>query len=745
MRSVCDAVDYAHRNLVVHRDLKPGNILVDASGRVKLLDFGIAKLLEAESGDRTRAGERMMTPEYASPEQITGEPVTVASDVYALGVLLYRVLTHHSPYGDALETSREIEQAILDSAPIRPSQAVAATDQSAIATHRLVGDLDNIVLKCLHKDPEQRYASARELAAEITRYLGNEPIVARGDSLAYRLRKFLQRHTKPVLAASLAAIMLVALIGYYTLRLAKERDRAQLAAAEAREVSDFMARVFDQASPHVAMGQQATATQLLDGAVNEIAQLNNQPQLQSQLLHIMGKSYTPLGAPGKSLPLLEQSLRLKEQTDPTDRLGTAEILNTLAETHRGLNQFDQSIDYRKRSLKLYRDHHGEQHPDIARVLGRLGVTLNSARRNEEALLVLDEAMAIKLRSSAEPDDVLLDIMGASAVALDSLGRYSEAVDMNQRAIVASEQVLGELAPNTIIRKSNLGLVYRRLWRLEEALAQFTEVAQRGRLVWPDGHSQRIRTEHLIATSAQKLGQFDSALAAHQRVAEQIALSEEQGGSAPLHHYGMGLWQLEMGHYDRADAAFQKAIAVAASTNDRYMHVVATIFQGLTKSSQEDYATAEVLLRQAQQEHSVIIRAHAQRNDWALASVLSHQGKFSEADQLFAATLAQMRQGLGQDSPALLEVSVAAIAHYRRSGQLDRAFALADQAHLIGKNALPEDNWIAAVVRAELAYTLDAMGDLEQAQEQANQAYQALLKTFPIQHPQLMSLAQLLSS
>ena len=347
-----------------------------------------------------------------------GSEMCIRDSVYALGVLLYRILTHQSPYGDCHETPREIEQAILDSAPTRPSQALETEVRSLITSQSLVGDLDNIVLRCLHKDANQRYASARELAAELTRFLRNEPVLARGDSVAYRLRKFTQRHTKPVFAATLSLLFLIALMAYYTHRLAAERDRAQLAAAQAQAVSDFMTRVFDQASPHVAMGQQATAGQLLDGAVGAIEQLSDQPRLQSQLLHIMGKSYTPLGAPGKSLPLLERALELKQQSDPADRLGTAEILNTLAETHRGLNQFDESIAFRQRSLELYRELRGAQHADVARVLSRLGATLNSAQRNEEALLALNEAMAIKVQHGTGPDDVLLDIMGVSAVALD---------------------------------------------------------------------------------------------------------------------------------------------------------------------------------------------------------------------------------------------------------------------------------------------------------------------------------------
>ena len=200
---ICDAAQYAHRNLVVHRDLKPSNILVDAAGHVKLLDFGIAKLLAEEqagaAAESTRTLLRAFTPEYAAPEQLLGEPVTTATDVYSLGVLLYELLTGERPYPATRSGVARFEQAILEHDPARPSSRSATRERA----RRLSGDLDWIVLKALQKEPERRYASAEALATDVRRHLRGLPVTARRDTLRYRASKFVRRHRLAAAAAAL--------------------------------------------------------------------------------------------------------------------------------------------------------------------------------------------------------------------------------------------------------------------------------------------------------------------------------------------------------------------------------------------------------------------------------------------------------------------------------------------------------------------------------------------------------------
>jgi eukaryotic-like serine/threonine-protein kinase len=238
-RAVCSAVSYAHQNLVVHRDLKPSNILVTESGEVRLLDFGIAKLLsDAEAGgvDMTITVLRVMTPEYASPEQIKGEPITTLSDVYSLGVCLYELLTGARPYKLTRKTSEELSKAICEQEPERPSTAVAKGDGSsklhAPSSKLLRGDLDNIVLMALRKEPARRYASVEQFSEDIRRHLENLPVRARKDTAAYRASKFMQRHKLGVVAAALVALTLI--VGSITTAWQAHQARLEKAKAEQR-------------------------------------------------------------------------------------------------------------------------------------------------------------------------------------------------------------------------------------------------------------------------------------------------------------------------------------------------------------------------------------------------------------------------------------------------------------------------------------------------------------------------------
>ena len=277
---VCEAVAYAHRNLVVHRDLKPSNILVDADGCVKLLDFGIAKLLaegtEGSQPQATRTLFRVMTPEYAAPEQVRGDPVTTATDVYALGVLLYELVTGRRPYRVERSAPSEWERAVLEQEPIRPSARVSTRPEAAGSEgrekaaltglqprqlrRRLRGDLDRIILKALQKEPERRYSSAEALASDIRRHLEGLPVSAHGDALTYRARKFVRRHRVGVAAAGL---VFIALIGALVATSWQAR-RAEREARKAEAVKDFLKSLFSASDPALAQGKQRTATQLLD-------------------------------------------------------------------------------------------------------------------------------------------------------------------------------------------------------------------------------------------------------------------------------------------------------------------------------------------------------------------------------------------------------------------------------------------------------------------------------------------------
>jgi serine/threonine protein kinase len=340
---ICGAVQYAHQNLIIHRDLKPANILVTADGTVKLLDFGIAKLLNHGNGSNTvseltRMNERLLTPEYASPEQIIGGAVTTASDVYSLGIVLYRLLTGLRPYDLSGVTSQlEMERSICVADPPRPSLnlqramlsgpvegeptvavlALARSMSPERLRRRLVGDIDAIVMRALRKEPQHRYSSVERLVADIRHYLENEPVQARQGNWVYYTQRFVRRHTTAVAASAGFLIFLTGVAIVMSIQrqsIAAALERATHDRERAEQVSEFMLDVFSAADPFVNAGKEPTARALLDQAARNIqGDLSQQPEVRARLLEAIGRSYRRMGQPGRAVAYLQDSLRLQRQ------------------------------------------------------------------------------------------------------------------------------------------------------------------------------------------------------------------------------------------------------------------------------------------------------------------------------------------------------------------------------------------------------------------------------------------------
>lgn len=310
---VLSALQYAHQNLVIHRDIKPANILVTAQGQVRLLDFGIAKLMTdgepAQETELTQMAGRALTPEYASPEQVAGRAVGTASDVYALGVVLYGLLCGQRPYVLPRDSRAALEEAILSAQPVRPSQQRIGDEAARLRgsvprklAQALAGDLDTIVLQALKKDPSERYASADALAQDLQRHLAGQPVLARPDGAGYRLRKFVGRHKLKVAAGSATAMLLVAAAGLSLWQAQSAREQAEVARREslrAQAVQGFLLDIFkansvQQADPLRA--RQTTARELLDvGAKRAIDSLKDAPQAQDEVLNTLADMYFQLG------------------------------------------------------------------------------------------------------------------------------------------------------------------------------------------------------------------------------------------------------------------------------------------------------------------------------------------------------------------------------------------------------------------------------------------------------------------
>jgi serine/threonine protein kinase len=323
-RQVCGAVQHAHQSLLVHRDLKPSNILVTAAGEPKLLDFGIAKELDAAAGDAglTRTGLRLLTPGYGSPEQARGEPVSTASDVYSLGVLLYELLCGRSPYRLEGLAPHEVEREIGTREPLPPSRAVdpATPEAEAIAQargltprglrRRLAGDLDNVVAHALRKEPHRRYPSAASLSGDLKAHLFDLPVAARPDSLAYRLTKGVRRHRLGVAAAAL----LVALLSGFLVSLRSQQRRLATERDKAEQALSFLLKAATAANPYESGDGAPTVQDLLDKGAQEAAHgLRDQPEVQAALFESLSRVNARYFRFAEAEALLRQALALRER------------------------------------------------------------------------------------------------------------------------------------------------------------------------------------------------------------------------------------------------------------------------------------------------------------------------------------------------------------------------------------------------------------------------------------------------
>ncbi|MBW8767096.1 MAG: serine/threonine protein kinase, partial [Geodermatophilales bacterium] len=459
-RRICGAVQYAHQNLLVHRDIKPLNILVTPEGEPKLLDFGIAKQLAPGgegSGALTRTGLRMMTPSYASPEQVRGEAVTTAADVYSLGVLLYELLVGRSPYRLPAGLPHEIEAAICEQEPERPSLALfrapgaapePAPEAMAAArgtrpqalVRRLAGDLDNVVLMALRKEPQRRYSSAAALAQDLAHHLQNLPVAARPDTLAYRTRKLVRRHRAAVLAAAavlvLVAGFLVSLI-VQGRQLARERDKANYALS-------FLVDTFKQADPFHTRGEHLTAQEILDRGAGRVSrELVGQPDVQAALMDAIGRVDLGLGRIDRAEPLLAGALAVRRRVLGAGALEVAQSLDQVAAVRFQRSDFKGSEQLLRQSLALKRRLPGDHAVEIARTLNQLGETVARRGDPKAAGLLHRQALVNARRAEGREGPTVSASLAALARRIDEQGDYPAAEKLLQQSLDMETRLLGE--------------------------------------------------------------------------------------------------------------------------------------------------------------------------------------------------------------------------------------------------------------------------------------------------------------
>ena len=485
---VCDAVAAAHRALVVHRDLKPTNVLVTADGDVKLLDFGIAKLLERDSPSAsidTATDARLMTPAYASPEQVMGRPVSTGTDVYALGLLLYELLSGRRAHRFTSSGLGELARVVAETDPMPMSEALAQPPADATSpaeviarsrgttpgrlARQLRGDLERIAGMALRRDPEKRYASAAHLAEDLDRYLDGRPVVARGHSLAYRASRFVRRHRVVVVAVSIGVLSMVGhsvLTFRHARELAVAAERERQDAVRAREVADFVVGLFEVADLDIVQKSGMPIAQMLEQGLSKANALSAQPQLQARLLNAIGRVYFNLG-----------------------RYREAEGVAT-------------------RALALSRQAEGDQHPDVARDHRLLGLVTGQLGRPREAAEMFGTALKIHQRVAVhrlKPPPICTTLL----YELARSGRLDEAEQQVTASLTAHRELLPPDHEDLVASLSTLAFVRSRHGRPREAVDLYREALGIAVKRLGDRHPEVARTRQNLATVLSDAGSTTS--------------------------------------------------------------------------------------------------------------------------------------------------------------------------------------------------------------------------------------------
>jgi eukaryotic-like serine/threonine-protein kinase len=557
---------------VVHRDIKPINILITSDGVPKLLDFGIAKIVEGTSfSDATRSLLHPMTPGYASPEQVRGQTLTTATDIYSLGVLLYELLTGQPPYRLSGKPLDEAIRVICEIEPEKPTTLACHRDPATEGRRsalQLSSDLDAIVAKAMRKDPQQRYASAEDLATDIGRSLDGLPVSAHCGTLLYRSGKFVRRHRFGVGVAVAAAVVLLGFafaMAFQAQRTAKERDRANREAESSKRVAEFMTNMFRVSDPNEARGNTVTAREILDKASREIHPgLVKDPELQAQMMDVMGLVYRNLGLSSVARPLLEQSVAIRLRVlghenpatllsqhhlsavlDDQGRFAEAEKLEreVLAlrrrvlgpehpDTLRSMNNLASTVERESRGLPdgkgkearekeseglqrevlaIRRRVLGPEHADTIASMVNLGSTLDTENRFSEAEKLQVETVEIQKRVYGPDNPATLGSMNNLAFTLEHLGRYSEAEKIYREVLETQHRVLGPEHPDTLLSMDNLNNTVAEEGRYSEAEALCRETLEIRRRVLGRDHPDTATSTYELAGLLARQGRRDDAL------------------------------------------------------------------------------------------------------------------------------------------------------------------------------------------------------------------------------------------
>jgi serine/threonine protein kinase len=583
---VCEGVQHAHQKAIIHRDLKPTNILVvevDGKPVPRIIDFGLAKAISQQTPGGTlvtRAGGLVGTPGYMSPEQMDPlvADVDTRTDVYSLGVVLYELLTgamaldaqkwESKPFHEVLRQVHEDEPTSpstrLSNDPAAAAIAEKRSTDARQLTNMLRGDLDWITLKTLDRDRARRYGTPAELAADLGRYLRNEPVIARPPSLAYRTKKYVQRHKFGVAAATAATLLLVAFGVMQAVQLRqtkRERDRAD-------RVTKFMTGMFKISNPSEARGNAVTAREILDKSSKDIdSGLRKDPELQAQLMETMAQTYAGLGLYGRARDLVEHARAIQSSLFGERNRETLASESYLAQLLRAQGHLPEAEKLLRNTIAAQGEVLGPNDPDTLASMDRLGYVYANEARHADAESLFRQTLSAERKVLGPDDPQTLSTLNELAEILTPQGRYKEADQIYTELIAAQTRTLGPDHPATLLSMSHAAENLEEEDRLPEAEKIYSEVIVAQRRILGPEHPQTLRAMTMLALTMAKEGRYSEADKLQSQVIE-----IKRGVLGPTHTSTLQSMEMEAlglsreGRYADSEKMFRDVIEAAGKTN-----------------------------------------------------------------------------------------------------------------------------------------------------------------------------------
>ncbi|MGM0546123.1 MAG: tetratricopeptide repeat protein [Bacteroidota bacterium] len=525
-KQVCLGIQHAHKNLVIHRDLKPSNIFVTEDGHVKILDFGISKILEDDNQSifETCAHQYPVSLGYAAPEQLSGQPVTTEVDTYGLGVVLYEMLAGVRPFDLEDKNIVQIEHIIRDkNAPapaVKFNNLPSAKEKQKIANNRntspknlakyLKSDLGSIILKTLYKEPERRYNSAGELLDDIERYEENKTVEARRHHLRYRVSKFLKRHRKGFATVGIFLLMLAGFAAFYTHKITQERNQAELEAQKSEQVSNFLINIFETNDPANTQGDTLTVNEVLASAKEKMEQLDDQPHIQSNMMLHLGKIFYKLGQFDEASKHLEEAHAIQQKHGRQKTMLQADILRYLATINIEKYNYTAADSQLEKSLGIHHDLQETDNANYAKLLNEKAILSRRMGDVDSAETLYNKALNIYSDLPKSEKQELTPAYNNLASLQKAVGKTPFARDMMEESLEYRLETFGPTHPRTLSTMRSMGILYGDLQNLGKSEELLTETLKINKQLYGRNNIKTAEIYNFLGITFKNNGEHDKA-------------------------------------------------------------------------------------------------------------------------------------------------------------------------------------------------------------------------------------------